>query len=137
MIACTNPNYIGAELFIDYNSIKFTPVKKYGFIHVKKNLYGSIFLKEYNKTKIVWLPKVKYDIETSLIPLITIPLKHKCSKITVSYNIDPSCNWITVQDKNEQYVFRRNIVVAPKGDSIIKIFLTQILFDLIIRNIYH
>ena len=137
MVACTNPFYIGAELFVDYNTIRFTPVKKYGFFHVKKNLYGSIFLKDYNKTKIVWLPSIKYDIETHIIPRITIPVKHKCSKLTVTYTIDPSYNWITILDKNEQYVFRRNIVVTPKSDSILKIFLTQLFFDFIIRNIYH
>ena len=136
MIACTNPTYIGAELFVDYNAIQFTPVKKYGFIHVKKNMYGSIFLKEYNKSKIVWLPSVKYDIETAMISLITLPVKHKCSKITVTYSIDPSYNWITVYDKNEQYVFRRNIVVISKSDSILKIFLTQLLLDIIIRNVF-
>jgi len=137
MIASTHLSYIGAELFIDYNTIRFTPVKKYGFINVKKNMYGSIFLKECNKTKIIWLPSVKYDIETHIIPRITFPVPHKCSKLTVSYSVDPSYNWITIYDKKEQYVFRRNIVVTPKTDSILKIFLTQLLFDLIIRNISH
>jgi len=137
MVACTNPSYIGAELFVDYNTIRFTPVKKYGFIHIKKNLYGSIFLKGHNKTKIVWLPSVKYDIETQIIPRITIPVKHKCSKLVVTYNIDSSYNWVTILDKTEQYIFRRNIVITPKSDSIVKIFLTQLLFDLIIRNISH
>ena len=136
LIASTNPSYIGANLFVDYNSIQFTPIKKYGFIHIKKNMYGSMFLKEHNKTKIVWLPSVKYDIETAMISLITLPVKHKCSKITVTYSIDPNYNWITVYDKNEQYVFRRNIVVISKRDSILKIFLTQLLLDIIIRNVF-
>ena len=136
MIASTNPTYIGADLFVDYNTIRFTPMKKYGFINVKKNLYGSIFLKEVNKTKIIWLPSVKYDIETHILHRITFPEKHKCSKLTISYSIDPSYNWVTIYDKNEQYVFRRNIVITPKSESIFKIFLTQLLFDFIIRNIH-
>ena len=43
MVACTNPTYIGAELFVDYNTIRFTPVKKYGFIHLKKTCMDPYF----------------------------------------------------------------------------------------------
>jgi hypothetical protein len=136
LIACTDPSYIGSELVIDYNTIKFTPIKRYGFIKVKKNIYGSVFLREQNKTKIAWLPTVNYDIETQIIPRITIPLKHKCSKMMVSYDIDPTANWITIQTHLDQYVFRRELVSPSKNDSILKIFLTQLLFDYIIRNIH-
>ena len=36
LIASTNTKYIGSELWIDYNTIRFTPIKTYGFIKVKK-----------------------------------------------------------------------------------------------------
>ena len=136
LIACTDPMNIGSELVINYNTIKFTPIKKYGFIKVKKNMYGSIFLREQNKTKIAWLNTVNYDIETQILPRITIPVKHKCSKMVVSYAIDPTANWITIQNQRDQYVFRRELVAPPKNDSILKIFLTQLVFDYIIRNIH-
>jgi hypothetical protein len=137
MIASTTPQYIGSELFIDYNTIRFTPIKSYSFIKVKKNMYGSVFLQHENQSKIVWSNKVYYDIETQLLPMITIPiqLKDRCKKMIVSYDIDDTYNWITIQNNSEQYVFRRNIVVQSNGDTIVKIFLTQLLFDSIIRNL--
>jgi hypothetical protein len=137
MIASTTPHYIGSELLIDYNTIRFSPIKSYGFIKIKKNMYGSVFLKYYNQSKIVWSNKIYYDLETQILPRITIPvqLKNRCSKMTISYDIDDTFNWITIKNKNEQYIFRRNIVVQTNGDTIIKIFLTQLLFDYIIRHI--
>lgn len=137
LIASTNTQYIGSELLIDYNTIRFTPIKRYGFIKIKKNMYGSIFLKEENKSKIAWLNTVSYEIENQVFPSITVPVKHKCSKMIVSYDIDDSCNWITIKNNNDQYVFRRNIMMPPKSDSLLKIFLTQVFFDIIIRNIHH
>jgi len=136
LIASTDTQYIGSELMIDYNTIRFTPIKKYGFIKVKKNMYGSVFLKEDNKSKIAWLPSVQYDVESQIFPRISIPTKHKCSKIIVSYTIDETYNWITIQNQNDQYVFRRNLVVPAPSDSLFKIFLTQVFFDIIIRSIH-
>jgi len=136
LIACTDTQYIGSELMIDYNTIRFTPIKKYGIIKVKKNMYGSIFLKDHNKTKIAWSNKVFYEIESQVFPTINLPLKHKCSKLTVSYDIDETYNWITIQNANDQYVFRRNLVVPAPSDSLFKIFLTQLFFDIIIRSIH-
>ena len=136
LIASTNTKYIGSELWIDYNTIRFTPIKTYSFIKVKKNMYGSIFLKDQNKSKIAWLNTVSYEVESQVFPRISIPVKHKCPKLTVSYDIDETCNWITIQTLNEQYVFRRNIVMPPKSDSLLKIFVTQLFFDLIIRSIH-
>lgn len=136
LIACSDPSYIGSELTIDYNTIRFTPIKKYGFIKVKKNMYGSVFLRDHNKTKIAWLNKVNYDIETHILPQINIPAKHKCPKMEVSYNIDSTNNWITLYNKNDQYVFRRELIPPSKNDSFFKIFLTQLLFDFIIRSFH-
>ena len=136
LIASTDTKYIGSELFIDYNTIRFTPIKTYGFIKVKKNMYGSIFLKDQNTSKIAWLPNVQYEVESQVFPLICIPVKDKCPKLTVSFSIDETCNWITINSFNDQYVFRRNIVMPPKTDSLLKIFLTQLFFDIIIRNMH-
>ena len=99
-------------------------------------MYGSIFLKDENKSKIAWLNTVSYEIESQVFPRISIPAKHKCSKLIVSYDIDETYNWITIQSLDDQYVFRRNIVMPPKSDSLIKIFITQLVFDLIIRSIH-
>lgn len=136
LIACSDPCYIGSELMIDYNTIRFSPIKRYGFIKVKKNMYGSVFVQSQNKSKIAWLKKVNYDIETYVLPRISVPVKHKCSKMIVSYDIDSTSNWITIQHQQNKYVFQRELVSPPKNDSILKIFLTQLIFDYIIRHIH-
>ena len=136
LIACSEPSYIGSELMIDYNTIRFSPIKKYGFIKVKKNMYGSVIVQSQNKTKIAWLTTVNYDIETHALPRISIPVKHKCSKMIVSYDIDSTSNWITIQHQKNKYVFQRELITPQKNDSILKIFLTQLLFDYIIRSIH-
>ena len=136
LIACSEPSYIGSELMIDYNIIRFSPIKRYGFVKVKKNMYGSVFVQNQNKTKIAWLKTVNYDIETQILPRISIPVKHTCLKMNVYYDIDSTSNWITIQHQKNKYVFQRELVSSPKNDSIHKIFLTQLIFDYIIRHIH-
>lgn len=135
LIASTNPQYIGSELNINYNTITFTTIKRIGTIHIKKNMYGSVFLKDQD-AKIVWLNKINYNIDTGILPRIIIPSTVNCQRILVSYEIDESANWITIKNKNEQYVFRRDISILQPNDSIIKLFITQLVFDYIIRQIY-
>ena len=136
LIASTNPQYIGSELNINYNTIIFTDIKRFGLIHIKKNMYGSVFIKESNDAKIVWTNKINYDIETGILPRISIPSTSQCPRISIIYEIDESANWITIKKQNEQYVFRRDISISQPNDTIIKLFITQLFFDFIIRHIY-
>jgi hypothetical protein len=135
LIASTNPQYIGSELKIDYNSITFSPIQKVGFVNIKKNIYGSVFLKD-NDAKIIWLPTITYDIDTQVLPRISIPYKMNCPRIQIQYEIDETNNWVTVHKQNEQYVFRRDLKIQPATDTILKIFLTQLFFDFVIRHLY-
>ena len=57
-------------------------------------------------------------------------------KMNVYYDIDSTSNWITIQHQKNKYVFQRELVSSPKNDSIHKIFLTQLIFDYIIRHIH-
>jgi len=136
LIASTNPQYIGSELNINYNTVIFTPIKRFGPIHIKKNIYGSIFIRE-NEAKIVWLNKIKYDIDTGLLPRISIPSNSRCTRLSIIYELDETTNWITIKKQNEQYVFRREISISQPNDTIIKLFITQLFFDFIIRHIYN
>jgi len=135
LIASTNPQYIGSELNINYNTITFTTIKRFGTIHIKKNMYGSVFLKDQH-AKIVWLNKINYNIDTGILPKIIIPSTTICHRISVSYELDDSTNWITIKSKNDQYVFRRDISISQPNDTILKLFITQLVFDYIIRHIY-
>ena len=136
LIASTNPQYIGSELSINYNTITFTPIKRFGPINIKKNIYGSVFVQE-NDAKIIWSSKINYDIETGILPRITIPSFNNCTRLYLKYDIDETSNWITVQKQQEQYVFRRDISISQPNEPIIKLCITQLVFDYIIRHIYN
>jgi len=136
LIASTSPQYIGSELSINYNTITFTPIKRIGPINIKKNIYGSVFVQE-DDAKIVWSSKITYDIETGILPRISIPSINNCTRIYLKYEIDETSNWITVQKQQEQYVFRRDLSISQHNENIIKLFITQLVFDYIIRHIYN
>ena len=136
LIASTNPQYIGSELNINYNTLIFTSVKKYTIINIKKNYYGSVFVNN-NTAKIIWLNKINYDIDTGILPRLSIPSKSICPRISVTYELDDTTNWITVKSNQDQYVFRRNISIVQPTDTILKLFITQLIFDFIIRHIYN
>ena len=136
LIASTNPQYIGSELSVNYNTITFTPIQKIGSIKIKKNIYGSVFVQD-ETAKIIWSSKINYDIETGILPIITIPYISNCSRIYLNYELDDTANWITVKKQNEQYVFRRELSILQPNDTIIKLFITQLFFDVIIRHIYN
>jgi hypothetical protein len=137
LIASTNPEYIGSELKVNYNTIMFSPIKRVGIINIKKNIYGSVFIKENNEAKIVWLNKIYYDIDTGILPRISIPSTTICQRLTINFEIDETDNWITVKKNNDQYVFRREMNIVEKNDTIFKLFITQLFFDFIIRHIYN
>jgi hypothetical protein len=134
LIASTNPMYIGSELSVDYNSIRFSPLQKIGLIKVKKNIYGSAIVQK-NKVKIVWLPQVQYDIDFRILPKLSVPYYMPCKRVYLKHDLDKTHTWMTITDKQNKYVFRR-INPEPRTDSILNIFLTQLLFDFIIRHIY-
>ena len=136
LIASTNPQYIGSELNINYNTIIFTNIKRVGLIHIKKNMYGSVFIKDSNDAKIVWTNRINYDIETGILPRISIPSTGQCPRLNVTYETDESANWIKVKKQNEQYVFRRDISISQPNETLINLFITQLFFDFIIRHIY-
>jgi len=135
LIASSTPMYIGSELRVDYNAVTFSPIQKIGLINIKKNIHGSVIIKE-KCAKIVWLPTVDYDIDFRIIPTLTIPRYMPCKRIRIHHDIDPTHTWMTITNKEEKYVFRR-MNPETKKDSLLKIFLTQLLFDFIIREIYH
>jgi len=137
LIASNNPMYIGSELSVDYNTIRFSPIQKIGPIKIKKNICGSAIIQK-NKVKIVWLPNVNYDIDCRILPKLSIPYYMPCKRVYLKHNLDKTHTWMTIMDEKNKYkyVFRRTTPETTK-DSIFNIFLTQLLFDFIIRHIYN
>jgi hypothetical protein len=134
LVASTNPQCIGSELYINYNTITFTPLQRFGFISLKKNKYASMVVHD-STVKVVWSDKIKYEIESDIFPRILFPSFEKTSRMTVSYEMDDTHSWLTVADTSHKHTFRRDVNERPASDHLFKIFLTQLFFDFIIRHI--
>lgn len=135
LIAATHPECIGSKLYINYNTITYTSQQQFSFVTLKKNKYASMYVKD-NTVKVLWSDKINYEIQSDLFPRIILPSLEKTSRRTISYEMDETHSWLTVQDSNHQYTFRRDIESLPVGDNVFKIFLTQLFFDFIIRHIH-
>jgi len=135
IISCTNPKYIGSELFIDYNHIHFTWIKKIGAMTIHKNMYGSVFVKD-NFVKVQWVNSGSYEVDLIVLPLITYPyVKDNCKRMNCLYTVDETNTWITISH-TEQYTLRKNTYPKKKEDTFIKIVFTQLLINYII-NLLH
>ena len=132
MIGCTE-NYIGSELMINYKHICFSRHTNMGGIVVKQNMYGTAYVNE--TVEIVWRKRGEYEIVTGILPIITCPYNNPCKRTDLQYHITDDLHLITLTNKESQYVFRRKMNFEKKEDGLIKLFLTQLLFDLIIRHI--
>lgn len=135
LVASTNPQCIGSELYINYNTITFTPVQHFAFVSIKKNKYASMYVNE-KKVKVSWSDKISYEIQSEIFPKIVLPGIEKTSRKTMSYEMDETQSWLTVYDHPHRYTFRRDIESRPATDNLFKIFLTQLFFDFIIRHIH-
>ena len=134
LIASSNPQCIGSKLYINYDTVTFTPIQRIGFISLKKNKYASMYVK--NETvKVVWSDKINYEIQSEIFPRILLPSFEKTSRMTISYELDDTHSWLTINNFPHKYTFRRDVDLQPASDHLFKIFLTQLFFDFIIRHI--
>jgi len=123
---------LNTRMNIDYNRIKFSPLSKFGFMDVTKNMYGLMSIQE-EKAKIVWLKNIDYEVNTHVLPMIQIPYQERmCVRTIVDYKLEDS--YIRIHDGIYEYVFTRDFS-SKNSDSIIKIFMTQLLFDSVIRHL--
>jgi hypothetical protein len=131
----SNPLYVGSEVHIDYNHIRFTTKERTSGVTLTKHIYGSISIND-TKVKVIWVNSGSYEIDLGILPLITYPYTNVgCKRMNCEYSIDDTCNWITVTHKQDHYVLRRKLYPEKKEDTLIKIFFTQLLLDLLIRHI--
>ena len=92
----SNPQYIGSEVHIDYNTVRYTTKERKRGIHLTKHIYGSISVNE-NKVKLIWVNSGKYEVDLGILPLIIYPYTNGgCKRMNCEYTMDDTCNWITV-----------------------------------------
>lgn len=135
LLSTTNYNYRpGSHLKIDYNRIQFSPVEKWGMLKVTKNIYGSILLKENNTFKICWVENAELEIDSVLFPTIQLPIKIRCPPMTMCHSMDENQH-ITLRDSTHEYVFRVNPFQPEKKQSLLQVFMLQLVLDAIIRHL--
>ena len=132
----SNPQFIGSEVHIDYNHIRCKIKERVRGITVTKNLYGSISVNE-GDVKLIWVNSGKYEVDLGILPLITFPCPNVgCKRMNFDYSMDDTCNWITVNHNTDHYVLRRKLYPEREEDTtLLKMFFTQLLLDLVIRHI--
>jgi hypothetical protein len=137
LLSSTNYNYRqGSQLKIDYNRIQFSPLEKWGPLRITKNIYGSVLVKNDNFIKVNWVDTAELEIETFFFPTVQIPIKNKCPPMVVCHCMDDLNKLITLRDSKHEYIFRVNPFPTEKKESILKLFLLQLVFDYLIRHLY-
>jgi hypothetical protein len=131
----TNPDIPYATMMnIQYNRVTITPMQEYKAFQLKRTYQGVLFIQDESRAKVMWSKKVNYEIDSPFLP--TLPLYGKemnCKPIVLQYMMDETNTYCTFVADHE-YVFHR-YVPTEKKDTIFKIFITQLLFDFIIRHI--
>lgn len=132
LIGCSHPKYIGSELFIDYNNICLSLKTDIYGCTISKKMHGTARLKDDN-VNVLWRKSGMYELDAYVLPVITYPYRNDCKRTccTIELN-DP---WITIIHNNDKYVFRKNLYPKERKDTFLKLFVTQLILDLIIRHI--
>jgi len=135
LVYTTNPLIPSNTLLnIQYNRVSVTPMHEYKLFQLKRTHQGVIFVQDEMNAKVMWSKKVNYEIDSPFLP--TLPMYGKdifCKPLLLNYTMDETNTYCTFVSDHE-YVFHRYIP-NEKKDTIFKIFITQLLFDLIIRHI--
>ena len=128
----TNNNLFmtNSKLQIDYNRIKFSPKERMWGIDITKNIYGVVRAHD-ESAKIIWMKYMDYEVDTHILPVINIPHKGMFCQTQITYKLDDT---LTINDGIYDYVFTRDFS-DKKNDTFIRVFVTQLFLDHIIRNI--
>ena len=133
LIYTTNKSFnTNVQLQIDYNKVTFSSKEKICGIEVTKSIYG-IMRADNIKAKIIWIKTGDYDIDLKILPIINIPYKREKQKSNnLTYKIDETLN---IKEGKNEYIFIRNRV--DKEETFVRIFMTQLIIDYIIRHLYN
>ena len=119
-----------SKLQIDYNRIKFSPKERMWGLDITKNIYGVVRAHD-ESAKIIWMKSMDYEVDTHILPVINIPHKGMFCQSQITYKLDDT---LTINDGIYDYVFTRDFS-DKKNDTFIRVFVTQLFLDHIIRNI--
>ena len=134
LLYSTNPNISPSTILnIQYNRLNISPIQKHNYFQIKRTHQGCISIHE-DCAKVVWSQKVNCEIDFLLLPSFPIYAQDmKCPPLYIKYSMDESNSVCTFTNKYT-YVFHKSSNFETK-DNILKIFITQLLLDLIIRHL--
>ena len=137
LVGCSNPTMLGSTMVVDYNNVKFTHnIKKNSLFSLRKNTFGTVRFSNSTHAKVVWSNRMEYSVESSFLPRIPIPWKLTCPRFTIDFVLDDTGNELVVKKSKEMYKFRKQYVLLENNDHFYKIFMTQILFEFILRHLH-
>jgi len=124
----------GTDLFVDYNAVELSVPRRRGMISYTHTCYGSLVLSE-DSTNVVWLKLTDVDVDVGLLPRIQIPYPTKLHRMRLEHTMDETGTFLKVITEDHEYLFRKAIPKRKEGDTVVKIFFTQLVFDYIIRHL--
>jgi hypothetical protein len=135
LVYTTNPIIPHSTMMhIQYNRVEITPTQDFKLFQLKRTHQGVVYVRDDTHAKVMWSKKVNYEMDSPFLP--TLPFYGKemnCRPIELNYTMDETNTYCTFVSDYE-YVFHR-YMPTEKKDTILKIFMTQLLFDFIIRQI--
>ena len=136
-VTSIDPRYLGSELVVDYNAIRFSRVKRYAFLTTKETMYGSVYLGESGMARMAWSPRVTTTFDAGVLPRITVPtVRKQCKRSAVEFHVDDFGTYLAVSAGLDKLTFRKSLVSEAPQDTIVKLFLTQVVFDVLIRKMH-
>jgi hypothetical protein len=115
--------------------MEIAPFKEYGIFKRKKRIRGVLAVTKEGVTRVAWSDKVVYEIDPVLLPPFQIPGIEKTTQCILKYEIDPLNCVLTLHDGNHDYVFHRQNPTNNDKDTFVKLLVTQLLFDQIIKHL--
>ena len=135
LVYTTNPHIPHSTMMhIQYNRVEITPMQDFKVFQLKRTHQGVVSVRDDSHAKVMWSKRVNYEMDSPFLP--TFPFYGKemnCRPIELNYTMDETntyCTFVT----DYEYVFHR-YMPSEKKDTILKIFMTQLLFYYIILQI--
>jgi len=132
LTSTTNPAVpLLSELCVDYTQVEFTTLHNAGFTRLQRRCYGCILEAE-TSASVVWLKLVDLKIDTGVLPTIQVPVVQQLYRMRI-YNVSENKETakFTVKVGNHSYTFQRMLVRPRPEDTLLKLFATQIVIDMI------
>ena len=127
---------VGAELFVDYTRVELLMPRAVGPVRLAHTFHGQLFVSD-SALNVVWLKVTDVEIDVGLFPRLQLPYPSTLCRMRITQSTDPTGCFLDIQTKEHSYLFCKSVARRTKSDTIAKIFITQLVFDFVIRQLHH